>query len=60
VLQSRAGIVNKDYLAQKALLKEVDSGKLALTDLQTRTRELFQAALGGGILAAAPQPAAAV
>jgi pyruvate-ferredoxin/flavodoxin oxidoreductase len=60
MLQSRAGIVNKDYLAQKALLKEVDAGKLPLADLQARTRELFQAALKAGAApAAAVAPAAA-
>jgi pyruvate-ferredoxin/flavodoxin oxidoreductase len=58
MLQSRAGITNKDYLAQKALLKEVDAGKISLTDLQARTRELFQSALNG-TLAPAPQPAVA-
>jgi pyruvate-ferredoxin/flavodoxin oxidoreductase len=58
VLQSRAGIVNKDYVAQKALLKEVDSGKLPFADLQARPRELFQAAMAG-TLAPAPQPAVA-
>ena len=57
MLQSRAGITNKDYLAQKALLKEVDSGKLAITELQARTRELFQATLKS--LSAPAQSAAA-
>ncbi len=47
MLQSRAGIANKDYAAQKAILKEVDSGKLPVTDLQARTREFYTAALGG-------------
>jgi pyruvate-ferredoxin/flavodoxin oxidoreductase len=41
MLQSKAGIVNKDYLAQKALLKKLDAGELPLAELQTRTRELF-------------------
>jgi pyruvate-ferredoxin/flavodoxin oxidoreductase len=60
MLQSRAGIANKDYAAQKALLKETDSGKLAITDLQARTREFYQAALNGTLATLlTPQPAAA-
>jgi pyruvate-ferredoxin/flavodoxin oxidoreductase len=58
MLQSRAGIVNKDYAAQKALLKEVDAGKISVADLQSRTRELVQSA-ANGTLAPAPQPAIA-
>src|SRR5260221_14646227 len=45
MLQSKAGIVNKDYLAQKALLKKLDSGELPLAEFQSRTKELFQAEL---------------
>ncbi|MDA0323251.1 MAG: 2-oxoacid:acceptor oxidoreductase family protein [Verrucomicrobia bacterium] len=40
MLQSKAGIVNKDYLAQKAVLKKVDAGDIPLEDLFTRAREL--------------------
>jgi pyruvate-ferredoxin/flavodoxin oxidoreductase len=43
MLQSKAGIANKDYLTQKALLKKLDSGELALADAQARTREIVQA-----------------
>ncbi|HHY86173.1 MAG TPA: oxidoreductase [Verrucomicrobia bacterium] len=45
MLQSKAGIVNKDYLAQKALLAKLDKGELQLSELQARTRELFNAEL---------------
>ncbi|MEK9863242.1 MAG: hypothetical protein VW804_08800, partial [Verrucomicrobiota bacterium] len=45
MLQSKAGLVNKDYLAQKALLKKVDGGKIEIADLLGRTRELFEAEL---------------
>jgi pyruvate-ferredoxin/flavodoxin oxidoreductase len=45
MLQSKAGVVNKDYLAQKSLLKKVDAGEVTLTDAQSRTRELFNAEL---------------
>jgi len=37
--------VNKDYLAQKALLKKIDGGQLPLADAQSKTRELFDAEL---------------
>ena len=40
MLQSKAGVVNKDYLAQKALLKKVDAGEIAHEDLFARTKEL--------------------
>ena len=45
MLQSKAGVANKDYLAQKSLLAKLDKGELALSDLQSRTRELVQAEL---------------
>jgi pyruvate-ferredoxin/flavodoxin oxidoreductase len=45
MLQSKAGVVNKDYLAQKALLKKIDGGQLPLAEAQTKTRELFDAEL---------------
>jgi len=45
MLQSKAGIVNKDYLAQKALLAKLDKGELQLAELQAKTRELFDAEL---------------
>jgi pyruvate-ferredoxin/flavodoxin oxidoreductase len=44
MLQSRAGVVNKDYLAQKAFLKKVDAGEVPLEEAKARTRELVQAA----------------
>jgi pyruvate-ferredoxin/flavodoxin oxidoreductase len=43
MLQSKAGMVNKDYLAQKALLAKLDNGELQLGGLQAKTRELFEA-----------------
>lgn len=43
LLQSRAGVVNKDYLAQKSLLAKVDKGEISLDDLRGRTRELWDA-----------------
>jgi pyruvate-ferredoxin/flavodoxin oxidoreductase len=45
MLQSKAGVVNKDYLAQKALLKKLDAGELTLAGVQSKPRELFEAEL---------------
>jgi pyruvate-ferredoxin/flavodoxin oxidoreductase len=45
MLQSKAGVANKDYLAQKAILKKLDSGELPLADAKSRTKELFEAEL---------------
>ncbi|MDG1892705.1 MAG: 2-oxoacid:acceptor oxidoreductase family protein [Verrucomicrobiota bacterium] len=45
MLQSRAGVINKDYQAQRALLKKVDSGEIEPAALLGRTRELFEAEL---------------
>jgi pyruvate-ferredoxin/flavodoxin oxidoreductase len=47
MLQSKAGVINKDYLAQKALLAKLDKGELQLAELQSRTRELFEAEIAG-------------
>jgi hypothetical protein len=41
----KAGVVNKDYLAQKALLARLDKGELQLADVQAKTRDLFEAEL---------------
>jgi pyruvate-ferredoxin/flavodoxin oxidoreductase len=43
MLQSKAGVANKDYLAQKSLLAKLDKGEIQLADLQARTRELYEA-----------------
>lgn len=45
MLQSKAGVENKDYLAQKALLAKADKGEIAPEDLRTKTRELYEAEL---------------
>ena len=42
MLQSKAGIVNREYQAQKAILAEVDSGKLPLEELFARGYELIK------------------
>ncbi|MGA7858441.1 MAG: 2-oxoacid:acceptor oxidoreductase family protein [Terracidiphilus sp.] len=50
MLQSKAGIQNKEYAAQKAILAEVDAGKLPLEELFARGHELVAERIGGGVL----------
>jgi hypothetical protein len=45
MLQSKAGVVNKDYLAQKAFLAAVDKGETPLADAKAKAAELYAAAL---------------
>jgi pyruvate-ferredoxin/flavodoxin oxidoreductase len=45
MLQSKAGVVNKDYLAQKAFLAKLDKGEFTLADAKARVRELIAAEL---------------
>jgi len=42
MLQSKAGIVNREYVAQKAVLADVDAGKIALDELFNRGAELVK------------------
>ena len=41
MLQSKGGVVNKDYVAQKSLLAKVDKGEIELAALLERGRELL-------------------
>ena len=41
MLQSKAGVVNKDYLAQKALLAKIDKGEIPLAEAKAKAGELF-------------------
>lgn len=45
MLQSKAGVTNKDYQAQRALVARLDKGELQLADVESKTRELFDAEL---------------
>jgi pyruvate-ferredoxin/flavodoxin oxidoreductase len=45
MLQSKAGVVNKDYLAQKSLLVKLDKGEIPLEEAKPRVRELIAAEL---------------
>ncbi len=46
MLQSKSGIVNKEYVAQKAILTDVDAGKIPVSELLSRGDELLQERLG--------------
>ncbi len=45
MLQSKAGVANKDYVAQKALLAKIDQGEVPAADAKAKVRELFAAEL---------------
>jgi pyruvate-ferredoxin/flavodoxin oxidoreductase len=60
MLQSKAGIINKDYLAQKAVLADVDAGKLTSEDLFTRGHEIVRERLNPATPAAAAAKAVPV
>jgi pyruvate-ferredoxin/flavodoxin oxidoreductase len=45
MLQSKAGIENKEYQAQRAILADVDSGKISREDFFARAEELLKARL---------------
>jgi pyruvate-ferredoxin/flavodoxin oxidoreductase len=53
MLQSKAGIQNKEYAAQRAILAEVDSGKLPLDEFLAHAHEILNERLTGGVLAKA-------
>jgi len=41
MLQSKAGVVNKDYLTQKNILAKIDKGELPLADAKARAKEIY-------------------
>ena len=45
MLQSKAGIENKEYKAQRAILADVDAGKISREDFFARAEELLKARL---------------
>ena len=47
MLQSKAGIVNKDYLAQRAFVAKLDKGEISLADARSRVRDLIAVELAG-------------
>ncbi|MGB6723705.1 MAG: thiamine pyrophosphate-dependent enzyme, partial [Terracidiphilus sp.] len=46
MLQSKAGIVNREYQAQKAILADVDAGKLPLEEFYAHAHEIMAERLG--------------
>jgi pyruvate-ferredoxin/flavodoxin oxidoreductase len=50
MLQSKAGIVNKEYAAQKAILADVDAGKISKEELFAHAHELLAEKLGKPVL----------
>jgi len=42
MLQSKAGVENKDYKAQRSILADVDAGKISHEDLFARGEELMR------------------
>ena len=42
MLQSKAGVDNKDYRAQRALIAKVEAGKLDVADVRARGAELLE------------------
>ncbi len=53
MLQSKAGIVNREYLAQKAILADVAAGKISQDELFTRGHELVRERLAAPVVAKA-------
>jgi len=53
MLQSKAGIVNREYQAQKAILAEVAAGKISQAELFANGHELVRERLAGPVLAKA-------
>ena len=45
MLQSKAGVENKDYRAQKALLAKVDKGDVGIDELKAKASDLLAAEL---------------
>jgi pyruvate-ferredoxin/flavodoxin oxidoreductase len=54
MLQSKAGIENKDYKVQRALLAEVDAGKISKEDFFARGEEMWRERLGIPVAPVAP------
>ena len=42
MLQRKAGIVNRDYAAQRAILEKVDKGEISLDDFKGGAAELME------------------
>jgi pyruvate-ferredoxin/flavodoxin oxidoreductase len=49
MLQSKAGIVNKEYAAQRAILAEVDAGKVPLEEFLAHAHEILKERLASSV-----------
>jgi pyruvate-ferredoxin/flavodoxin oxidoreductase len=47
LLQSKAGIMNKEYVAQRSIVADVDAGRVSCEELFARAEELMQERLAG-------------
>ena len=45
MLQSKAGVANKDYLAQKSFVAKIDKGEIPIGDAKAKVRELLASEL---------------
>ena len=45
MLQSKAGVPNKDYLAQRSFVSKIDKGEIPLADAKAKARDLLAAEL---------------
>ena len=53
MLQSKAGIVNREYQAQKAILAELEAGKISKDEFFAHAHEMMAERLGKPVLAKA-------
>ena len=53
MLQSKAGVVNREYQAQKAILADLDAGKIAKDEFFAHAHEIMAERLGKPVLAKA-------
>ena len=53
MLQSKAGIVNREYQAQKAILAELEAGKISKDEFFAHAHEMLAERLGNAVLAKA-------
>jgi pyruvate-ferredoxin/flavodoxin oxidoreductase len=56
MLQSKAGIENKQYKAQRSILADVDAGTITREDLFARGEELMRERVKGAAVAKPPAP----
>jgi pyruvate-ferredoxin/flavodoxin oxidoreductase len=56
MLQSKAGIENREYKAQRSLLADVDAGRISSEELFAHAEELLKARIGGGTASPSHKP----